>query len=91
MALAVLFSAELISTTAILTACMKKSWAVALVSLAVAATGVVVTIRHNPQGDYIDYQYRAHRTPLIKLAQDYRAGRDGVFRGFRLIPSTRAM
>jgi hypothetical protein len=73
--LAGLVSAALVSTAVILTACSRRSWGVALVSLALAATGVVVTTRHDSRGDYIDYQYRTHRTALIKLAQDYRAGR----------------
>jgi len=73
--LTALVSAALVSTTAILMGCIRRSWGVALLSLALAATGIAVTTRHHSQGDYIDYQYQAHRVALTELAQDYRAGR----------------
>jgi hypothetical protein len=73
--LAVLLGAGLISAAAVLTACLRRSWGVAVVTLALAVTGVVVTTRNHAQGDYIDHEYRAHRTALSELAQDYRAGR----------------
>ncbi|WP_145831023.1 hypothetical protein [Actinoplanes teichomyceticus] len=73
--LAILLTAALVSTTVILAACVRRSWGVAWASLALAATGVVVTARHDPQDDYIEYQYHTHRTALIELARDYRAGR----------------
>ncbi|MEU4625350.1 hypothetical protein AB0G04_35940 [Actinoplanes sp. NPDC023801] len=67
--------ASLVSITAILTACVRRSWGVALVSLVLAATAVVVATRQNSDGDYIDHRYRAHRTALAELAREYRAGR----------------
>ena len=69
-----LFAAA-VSITAILIACVRRSWGVALASLALAATGVVAITQLNSQVDFIDYQYREHRTALAELAEDYRAGR----------------
>ena len=69
-----LFAAA-VSITAILIACVKRSWGVALASLVLAATGVVAVTQLNSQVDIVDYQYREHRTALAELADDYRAGR----------------
>jgi hypothetical protein len=73
--LAVLVVAALVSTAVILAACIRRSWGAALVSVALAATGVAVTTRSHSQGDYIDYQYHQHRPALADLARDFRAGR----------------
>jgi hypothetical protein len=76
--LAALILPALVSTAAILIAGTRRSWGVALVSLLVAAGGVAVTARQNPF-DYVDRQYRTHRTAFAELARDYRAGRlDGT-------------
>lgn len=69
-----LFAAA-VSLTATLTACVRRSWGVALASLVLAATGVVAITGLNSQVDFIDYQYREHRTALAELADDFRAGR----------------
>ncbi|GLW27764.1 hypothetical protein [Actinoplanes regularis] len=66
--------ATAVSITAILIACLRRSWGVALASVVLAAAGVVTT-RLNSQVDVIDYQYREHRAALAELAADYRAGR----------------
>ncbi|MDI6105592.1 hypothetical protein QLQ12_44135 [Actinoplanes sp. NEAU-A12] len=50
--LAVFLSAAAVSTTVILNAFMKRSWGVAMVTLALAATAVVATTRHSPQSDH---------------------------------------
>ncbi|MEV4279912.1 hypothetical protein [Actinoplanes xinjiangensis] len=76
--------AALVSVTMILVACVQRSWGVALVSLVLAATAVVVATRQDSEGDYIDYRYQAHRTALAALAEDYRAGR---LRGEVTLPS----
>ncbi|GAA2708100.1 hypothetical protein [Actinoplanes palleronii] len=73
--LAALLFAALMSTTTILLACMQRSWGVALVSLALAATGMAFTLRQSSQIDYAEYQVSSHRTELAALAQDYRVGR----------------
>ncbi|GAA0517348.1 hypothetical protein Ade02nite_84350 [Paractinoplanes deccanensis] len=67
--------AAAVSTIAIVVACARRSWGVALASLLLAAIGVVADTRLNSQVDYVDYQYREHRTELAALAGDYRAGR----------------
>ncbi|MBM2614593.1 hypothetical protein JIG36_03370 [Actinoplanes sp. LDG1-06] len=67
--------AALESTVVILVACVRGSWGVALVSLALAATAIVVATRQASQFDYVDNQYRIHRAALAELAEDYRAGR----------------
>jgi hypothetical protein len=67
--------AALISIAAILIACVRRSWGVALATLVLAATSLVVVTRQSRHGDYVDYQYRTHRTGLARLAADYRAGR----------------
>jgi hypothetical protein len=69
------FFAAAVSITAILTACVRRSWGVALAGVVLAAVGVVANTRLNSQVDVIDYQYREHRTALAELAEDYRAGR----------------
>jgi hypothetical protein len=69
-----LFAAA-VSTIVIVIACMRRSWGVALLSAALAAAGVVAITRLNAQVDYVDYQYREHRTALAELAEEYRAGR----------------
>ncbi len=73
--LTALLIAALVSTTTILVACLRRSWGVALVSLALAATAMVVVTRQSSPTDYVDDQYRAHRTALADLVRDYRAGR----------------
>lgn len=71
--------AALVSITAVLAACVRRSWGVASVIVAVAVTAVVVVTRQGTGGDYIDHQYRTHRAALVALAGDYRAGRlDGA-------------
>ena len=72
--LAVLFAA-LVSTTAILIACVRRSWGVAVVSLCLAAAAFVVVSRHDSQVYPVDYRYRLHRAALAELVEDYRAGR----------------
>lgn len=67
--------AAAVSILAILIACARRSWGIAVASLALAATGVVATTQLNSQVDIIDYQYREHRTALAELAENYRAGR----------------
>jgi hypothetical protein len=67
--------ATAVSITAILIACAKRSWGVALTSLVLAAAGVVANTQLNAQIDIVDYQYREHRTALAELAENYRAGR----------------
>lgn len=63
-----------VSTAVVIVACIRRSWGVAVVSLILAATGVIANTRLNSQVDYIDYQFREHRTELGALAADYRAG-----------------
>ncbi|WP_229068749.1 hypothetical protein [Actinoplanes sp. DH11] len=77
--LAVVF-AVLVSTAAILIACVRRSWGVAVVSLCLAAAAFVVVSRQDSQVYPVDYRYRLHRAALAELAQDYRAGRlnDGL-------------
>ena len=72
--LAVLF-AVLVSTAAILIACVHRSWGVAVVSLCLAAAAVVVVSRHDSQVYPVDYRYRLHRAALAHLVEGYRAGR----------------
>ncbi|WP_433381557.1 hypothetical protein ACQPZX_17325 [Actinoplanes sp. CA-142083] len=58
---------------------MKRSWMVVLVSVALAATGVVVCIRLISHTHSIDSRYRAHRAALAELAQQYVDGHlDGM-------------
>lgn len=73
-AAACLFAAA-VSMMVILNACVRRSWGVALASLVLATTGVVAITRLDSPFDFIDYQYRHHRTALAELAEDYRAGR----------------
>jgi len=71
--------AVLVSTVAVLVAGVRRSWGVAVVSFVVAAAGVVAVPRPLSPTEYVDRQYRAHRTALAALARDYRAGRlDGT-------------
>jgi hypothetical protein len=72
--LAVLF-AVLISVAAILIACVRRSWGVALVSLCLAAAAAVVVSRQDSQIYPVDYRYRLHRAALAELVDGYRAGR----------------
>jgi hypothetical protein len=72
--LAVLFAA-LVSTAAILIACVRRSWGVAAVSLCLAAVAVVVVSRQDSQAYPVDYRYRLHRAALAELVEGYRAGR----------------
>jgi hypothetical protein len=67
--------ATAVSVTVIVVACVRRSWGVALAGVVLAATGVVANTRLNGQVDYVDYQYREHRTGLAQLAGEYRAGR----------------
>jgi hypothetical protein len=67
--------AAAISITAVLIACVKRSWGIAAAGLVLAATGVFAITQLNSQVDLIDYQYREHRTALAELAEDFRAGR----------------
>ncbi|MEU8656184.1 hypothetical protein [Actinoplanes philippinensis] len=73
-AAAFLFGAA-VSITAVLVAASRRSWGVAAAGLVLAAAGIVAVTRLNPQVNYIDYQYREHRTALARLAEDFRAGR----------------
>lgn len=74
-----LLLAVLVSTTAVLVAGVRRSWGVAVVSLALAAAGVVAAPRPSSPVEYVDRQYRDHRAALSALARDYRAGRlDGT-------------
>ncbi|KUL26297.1 hypothetical protein ADL15_38520 [Actinoplanes awajinensis subsp. mycoplanecinus] len=66
--LSALLFAALVSTTTILVACMKRSWGVALVSLALAAAGMAFTLRQSSQVDYAEYQVSSHRTELAATA-----------------------
>lgn len=70
-----LLFAVLVSIAAILIACVRRSWGVAVVSLCLAATAFVVVSRHDSQAYPVDYRYRLHRAALAELVQDYRAGR----------------
>ena len=72
---AAVFAAAAVSITAILIASVRRSWGVALASVVLAATGVVAMTRLNSPLDFVGYQYREHRTALVELAEDYRAGR----------------
>jgi hypothetical protein len=67
--------AALVSTAAVLIACARRSWAIAGTTLALAAACIVVVTWHSGDGDYVDYEYRTHRSGLAALAADYRAGR----------------
>lgn len=69
------FFAATVSIIAILSACMRRSWGVAVAGAVLAAAGVVGITRLNAQLDLIDHQYREHRAPLAELAEDFRAGR----------------
>ncbi|GAB1689956.1 hypothetical protein KRM28CT15_17590 [Krasilnikovia sp. M28-CT-15] len=73
--MAACFFAAMVSMMVILNACLRRSWGVALASLVLATTGVVAITRLNSPFDFIDYQYRYHRTALAELAEDYRSGR----------------
>jgi hypothetical protein len=72
--LAVLF-AVLISIAAILIACVRGSWGVAVVSLCLAAAAVVVVSRQDSQIYPVDYRYRLHQAALAELVEGYWAGR----------------
>nr|GID84100.1 hypothetical protein Ade03nite_30240 [Actinoplanes derwentensis] len=72
--LAVVF-AVLVSVAAILIACVRGSWGVAVVSLCLAAAAVVVVSRQDSQIFPVDHRYRLHRAALAELAEGYRAGR----------------
>jgi len=72
--LAVVF-AVLFSIAAILIACARRSWGVAVVSLCLAAAAFVVVSRHDSQVYPVDYRYRLHRAALAELVEGYRAGR----------------
>ncbi|WIM93490.1 hypothetical protein ACTOB_005470 [Actinoplanes oblitus] len=72
---ATLLLAASVSITAVLIACLRRSWAVAALSLVLAAAGVIATTRQPSPLDYVDYQYRTHRAAFAGLAEDYRAGR----------------
>ncbi|SNY69569.1 hypothetical protein [Paractinoplanes atraurantiacus] len=69
-----LFLGTVLSISVILIACLRRSWVIALVCLALSATAIVVTVQQNPQIGTVDHQYRAHRAELADLAEDYRAG-----------------
>lgn len=73
-ALAALF-AVLISVAAILIACVRGSWGVAVVSVGLAAAAVVVVSRYDSQIYPVDHRYRLHQAALADLAEGYRAGR----------------
>ncbi|KUL29699.1 hypothetical protein [Actinoplanes awajinensis] len=76
--LAALF-AVLVSIAAILIACARGSWGVAVVSLCLAAAAFVVVSRQDSQVYPVDYRYRLHRAALTELVEGYRAGRlDGA-------------
>ncbi|GIE89523.1 hypothetical protein [Actinoplanes regularis] len=66
--------AVLVSIAAILIACVRRSWGVAVVSLCLAAAAFVVVSRQDSQVYPVDYRYRLHRAALAELAKDYRAG-----------------
>jgi hypothetical protein len=72
--LAVVF-AVLVSIAAILIACMRGSWGVAVASLCLAAAAFVVVSRHDSPVYPVDYRYRLHRAALAELVEGYRAGR----------------
>ena len=76
-----LLFAVLVSIAAILVACVRRSWGVAVASLCLAAAAFVVVARHDSQAYPVDYRYRLHRAALAELVEDYRAGRlpDGRF------------
>lgn len=71
---AVLF-AVFVSLAAILFACVRRSWGVAVVSLCLAAAALVVVSRQDSQVYPVDHRYQLHRAALAELADDYRAGR----------------
>ncbi|GIF22242.1 hypothetical protein BJ973_002566 [Actinoplanes tereljensis] len=72
--LAVLF-AVLVSVAAILIACLRRSWGVAVVSLCLAVAAGVVVSRQDSQVYSVDYRYQLHRVAFAELAEGYRAGR----------------
>ncbi|MFD1370877.1 hypothetical protein [Actinoplanes sichuanensis] len=67
--------AVLVSIAAILIACVRRSFGVAVVSLSLAVAAFVIVSRHDSPAYSVDYRYRLHRAALAELAQDYRAGR----------------
>ncbi|MFI5496455.1 hypothetical protein [Actinoplanes sp. NPDC051859] len=73
--LMVVLFAVLVSTTAILIACIRGAWGVAVVSLCLTAVAVVVVAQQDSQAYPVDYRYRLHRAALAELADDYQAGR----------------
>ena len=67
--------AVLVSIAAILIACVRGSWGVAVVSLCLTVAAGVVVSRQDSQVYPVDYRYRLHRAALAELAEGYRAGR----------------
>ncbi|XVU22826.1 hypothetical protein ACQPZJ_36975 [Actinoplanes sp. CA-054009] len=72
-----LFWATVVSISAVLFGCLRRSWGAALVSLVLATAAGVVAVALNPQIGTVDHQYGAHRGELAELVQEYRAGRLG--------------